>query len=63
MSAMPTHAHLPRIGRVRVLEYWGNGYFFVLDQRDVRRFVHRRRLLFERSARLCAPVDVRVTRS
>ena len=45
-SILPSHAYLPKIGRVRVLAYKGDGYFEVLDGRDNRRLVHRNRLTF-----------------
>ena len=43
---MSRTAYLPKIGRVRVLAYKGDGYFEVLDRHDNRRLVHRNRLTF-----------------
>ena len=43
---MPSIAYLPKIGRVRVLTYKGEGYFEVLDRHDNRRLVRRNRLTF-----------------
>jgi len=43
---LPRWAVLPGIGRVRVLEYVGNGRFVVLDNTDEKRLVHRDRLTF-----------------
>ena len=47
-SILPSHAYLPKIGRVRVLAYKGDGYFEVLDAHDNRRLVRRERLVFIR---------------
>lgn len=47
-APLPRWARLPGIGRVRVLEYAGDGRFRVLDKRDEVRLVHRDRLTFTR---------------
>lgn len=43
---LPTHAIFGTVGKVRVLSYDRNGYFNVVDSRDVRRYVHRDNLRF-----------------
>jgi len=43
---IPKAAHLPGVGKVRVLSYAGNDRFHVLDRTDTQRFVHRDRLTF-----------------
>lgn len=48
MTTFPAHAYLPGVGRVQVLYYDGEGYFRVLDNRDLTRLVHRDRLTFTR---------------
>lgn len=45
MSELPRYAMLGKI-RVKVLGYYRNNLFFVLDRGDVRRLVHRDRLVF-----------------
>lgn len=45
-SKLPTHAIMGSIGKVRVKDYAGNGYFNVVDGQDTKRFVHRRNLTF-----------------
>lgn len=47
-GSIPRYARLPGIGRVRVLEYVGDGRFRVLDSTDSVRLVHRDRLTFTR---------------
>lgn len=45
-AKLPTHAIFGTVGKVRVKDYAGNGFFNVVDGRDVKRFVHRRNLTF-----------------
>lgn len=45
-AKIPTHAVFGTVGKVRVASYAGNGFFHVVDNRDVKRFVHRRNLTF-----------------
>jgi len=51
----PTHAVIKGIGRVRVTDYHGRGYFSVLDNRDTQRFVHRDRLTFVKGGKRETP--------
>lgn len=44
--SLPVWARLPGIGRVRVLDYAGDGRFRVLDRTDTVRLVPRERLTF-----------------
>jgi hypothetical protein len=41
-----TVGFIPGKGRVRILQYEGNGYFTVLTKRDERLFVPRHRIIF-----------------
>lgn len=43
---LPRKAYLPGVGRVDVFAYKGNGYFWVLDNKDAERLVKRKRLIF-----------------
>lgn len=45
----PKYARWEGIGRVRILEYLGDGYFRVLDKDDRKRRVHRDTLVFTKS--------------
>ena len=45
-DSLPRYGVIKGIGKVRILSYEGNGYFTVLDCRDVRRFVPRERITF-----------------
>lgn len=42
----PNYAILPGRGRVRIMHYEGNGYFYVLTNKDERVTTHRSRLTF-----------------
>ena len=42
----PSYCMIRGIGRCRVLSYWQNGYFRVLDKNDETRLVHRSRMKF-----------------
>jgi hypothetical protein len=45
-QTFPKYARLANVGRVRVLEYIGEGVFRVLDKSDQKRRVHRDQLVF-----------------
>lgn len=45
-TKLPTHAVMGSIGKVRIKDYAGHGYFNVIDVKDTKRFVHRRNLTF-----------------
>lgn len=46
MTPLPRWGVVPGIGKVRILEYAGNGKWVVLDNKDTRRFVDKSRLTF-----------------
>lgn len=48
---IPTHAMFGGSGRVRVLDYHGNGYFNVLTRDDRRVLAHRDNLTFVKPKR------------
>lgn len=48
-NSIPRRAYLPKVGKVRVLEYVGQGRFTVIDSRDTIRLVPRDRLRFCKS--------------
>lgn len=43
---LPRWGRVAGIGKVRILDYKGDGYWWVLDSRDERRLVHRDRITF-----------------
>jgi len=47
-KSFPRSGYIPRIGKVRVLEYHDTGHFTVLDNRDFKHRVHRDQIKFHK---------------